>query len=158
MTVAKLPALIIHTSTVRPKRGARQHSAPTVTIADDDPPTGSQSTLTASADAYVRDGGDAGTNFGTATELVVKKSGTGFNREAYVRFDLSALAGNVTGARLRVNGKLQNNGGYRYPKHQTPWQEIQRGMVDQLSEGMVLKPAIKYRDVAHTQGIPRDNH
>ena len=31
MTVAKLPALIIHTSTVRPNSGARQHSAPIVT-------------------------------------------------------------------------------------------------------------------------------
>ena len=31
-------------------------------------------------------------------------------------------------------------------------------MVDQLSQGMVLKPAVKYRDVAHTQGVPRDNH
>ncbi len=27
-----------------------------------------------------------------------------------------------------------------------------------FSEGMVLKPAIKYQDVAHTSGIPRDNH
>jgi len=25
-------------------------------------------------------------------------------------------------------------------------------------EGMVLKPAIKYHDVAHTMGVPRDNH
>ena len=49
-------------------------------------------------------------------------------------------------------------GGYTYPAHQTPWQEIQRGMVDQLSEGMVLKPAVKYQRVAQTSGIPRDNH
>ena len=28
---------------------------------------------------------------------------------------------------------LQNNGGYKYPEHQTPWQEIQRGIVDQFS-------------------------
>ncbi|MCO5080637.1 MAG: dihydroxy-acid dehydratase family protein [Rhizobiaceae bacterium] len=49
-------------------------------------------------------------------------------------------------------------GGYQYPKSQTPWQEIQRSMVDQFDEGMVLKPAIKYRDVAHTSGVPRDNH
>ena len=53
---------------------------------------------------------------------------------------------------------LQDGGGYQYPAHQTPWQEIQRSMVDQLSHGMVLKPAVKYRDVAHTQGVPRDNH
>jgi dihydroxy-acid dehydratase len=54
--------------------------------------------------------------------------------------------------------KLDAAGGYAYPPSQTPWQEIQRGMVDQLSEGMVLKPAVKYQDVAHTMGVPRDNH
>lgn len=53
---------------------------------------------------------------------------------------------------------LEAQGGYRYPQHQTPWQEIQRGMVDQFDRGMVLKPAVKYRDVARTQGVPRDNH
>jgi dihydroxy-acid dehydratase len=58
----------------------------------------------------------------------------------------------------RRRADLGANGGYHYPKHQTPWQEIQRSMVDQFSEGMVLKPAVKYRDVAHTSGIPRDNH
>ncbi|AEH84628.1 MULTISPECIES: IlvD/Edd family dehydratase [Mesorhizobium] len=58
----------------------------------------------------------------------------------------------------RRRAELQNNGGFHYPKHQTPWQEIQRGMVDQFSEGMVLKPAVKYQDVAHTSGVPRDNH
>ena len=58
----------------------------------------------------------------------------------------------------RRRAELQNNGGYHYPKHQTPWQEIQRGMVDQLGSGMVLKPAVKYQRVAQTSGIPRDNH
>ena len=53
---------------------------------------------------------------------------------------------------------LNGNGGYHFPKHQTPWQEIQRGMVDQFDQGMVLKPAVKYQDVAHTRGMPRDNH
>ena len=52
---------------------------------------------------------------------------------------------------------LERQGGYRYPASQTPWQEIQRSMVDQLSAGMVLKPAVKYRRVAQTS-IPRDNH
>jgi dihydroxy-acid dehydratase len=58
----------------------------------------------------------------------------------------------------RRRAELRNNGGYHYPAHQTPWQEIQRGMVEQFSEGMVLKPAVKYRDVAHKSGVPRDNH
>jgi len=53
---------------------------------------------------------------------------------------------------------LENQGGYAYPASQTPWQEIQRGMVDQLSEGMVLKPAVKYQKIAQTKGMPRDNH
>ncbi|MIL10060.1 dihydroxy-acid dehydratase, partial [Salmonella enterica subsp. enterica] len=53
---------------------------------------------------------------------------------------------------------LAANGGYAYPKHQTPWQEIQRGMVDQLGSGMTLKPAVKYQRVAQTMGVPRDNH
>jgi len=53
---------------------------------------------------------------------------------------------------------LASNGGYHYPDHQTPWQEIQRGMVDQLSAGMVLKPAVKYQRVAQEKGLPRNNH
>ena len=53
---------------------------------------------------------------------------------------------------------LTAEGGFAYADHQTPWQEIQRGMVDQFDKGMVLKPAVKYRDVAHTKGLPRDNH
>ena len=58
----------------------------------------------------------------------------------------------------RRRTELQSNGGYHYPAHQTPWQEIQRGMVDQLAEGMVLKPAVKYQRVAQEKGLPRDNH
>ena len=53
---------------------------------------------------------------------------------------------------------LEASGGYRYPASQTPWQEIQRCMVDQLGDGMVLKPAVKYQKVAKTFGIPRDSH
>jgi dihydroxy-acid dehydratase len=53
--------------------------------------------------------------------------------------------------------KLEEAGGYPIPASQTPWQEIQRGMVDQLSGGMVLKPAVAYQRVA-AKGLPRDNH
>lgn len=54
--------------------------------------------------------------------------------------------------------ELLRQGGYAFPDHQTPWQEIQRGMVDQLSAGMVLKPAVKYQRVAQEKGVPRNNH
>ncbi len=53
---------------------------------------------------------------------------------------------------------FEAGGGYTYPESQTPWQEIQRGLVDELSNGMVLKPAVKYQRIAETKGIPRDNH
>ena len=48
--------------------------------------------------------------------------------------------------------------GYAYPKSQTPWQQIQREMVAQFDEGMVLKPAVNYQRLAQTAGAPRDNH
>ena len=44
------------------------------------------------------------------------------------------------------------------PKSQTPWQQIQREMVAQFDEGMVLKPAVHYQRLAQTMGAPRDNH
>ncbi len=52
---------------------------------------------------------------------------------------------------------LQKDGGYDYPPSQTPWQEIQRAMVDQLGSGMVLQPAVKYQRVAQ-KSVPRDSH
>ncbi|RWL85345.1 MAG: dihydroxy-acid dehydratase [Mesorhizobium sp.] len=78
-----------------------------------------------------------------------------------VRIDLKKGTANILVSDEEIakrRAALQANGGYHYPKHQTPWQEIQRGMVDQFSAGMVLKPAVKYQDVAHTSGVPRDNH
>jgi dihydroxy-acid dehydratase len=53
---------------------------------------------------------------------------------------------------------LEAEGGYKFPKHQTPWQEIQRGLVGQLGDGAILKPAEKYQRIAQTAGLPRDNH
>jgi dihydroxy-acid dehydratase len=78
-----------------------------------------------------------------------------------VRVDLNNGTANVliTNAELASRrAALQKRGGYQYPPSQTPWQEIQRAMVDQLADGMVLKPAVKYRRVAETAGPPRDNH
>lgn len=60
-------------------------------------------------------------------------------------------------ARRKAFEAERKAGGPDYvPDHQTPWQEIQRAMVDQFSQGMVLKPAVKYRDVGKI--VPRDNH
>ena len=78
-----------------------------------------------------------------------------------VRIDLGKRSANIliTDAELETRrAALKAAGGYKYPDHQTPWQEIQRGMVDELSNGMVLKPAVKYQRIAETKGMPRDNH
>jgi len=53
---------------------------------------------------------------------------------------------------------LEKAGGYKSPASQTPWQEIQRDLVEQFDEGMVLKPAVKYQRVAQKHGVPRHNH
>jgi dihydroxy-acid dehydratase len=57
----------------------------------------------------------------------------------------------------RRRAALEKRGGFEYPASQTPWQEIQRAMVDQLADGMVLKPAVKYQRIAQ-KSVPRDNH
>jgi dihydroxy-acid dehydratase len=78
-----------------------------------------------------------------------------------VRIDLKKRTADIliSDAELKKrHAELVKAGGYKYPASQTPWQEIQRGIVDELSNGMVLKPAVKYQKVAAKMGIPRDNH
>jgi dihydroxy-acid dehydratase len=93
----------------------------------------------------------------------------------------AAAGGNIallrTGDRMRVDLKtrkvdvlisaeelatrreaFERAGGYAYPESQTPWQELQRGMVGQLETGAVLEPAVKYHRIIDTRGLPRDNH
>ncbi|HEX4894133.1 MAG TPA: IlvD/Edd family dehydratase [Hyphomicrobiaceae bacterium] len=78
-----------------------------------------------------------------------------------VRIDLNKRTADIliSDAELQKRREaIAKAGGYKFPESQTPWQEIQRGMVDELSNGMVLKPAVKYQRVAQTKGLPRDNH
>jgi len=78
-----------------------------------------------------------------------------------VRIDLKKRTANmlITDAELaKRRAAFEAAGGYKYPASQTPWQEIQRGIVGELSEGMVLKPAVKYQRINTTFGLPRDNH
>jgi dihydroxy-acid dehydratase len=42
--------------------------------------------------------------------------------------------------------------------NQTPWQQIHREHVGQLSTGAVMEMAVKYQKVAETYDPPRDNH
>ncbi|MFC7736704.1 IlvD/Edd family dehydratase [Roseomonas sp. GCM10028921] len=44
------------------------------------------------------------------------------------------------------------------PKNQTPWQQLYRERVGQLSDGACLDFSTSYQDVAHTAGLPRHSH
>jgi dihydroxy-acid dehydratase len=123
------------------KRGI--HSLPCIGDGRQSGTSGSPSILNASPEAAANGG------------LAVIRTGD------HVRIDLNKGEANILISPEEITTRradLAARGGFPFPKSQTPWQEIQRSMVDQLAQGMVLKPAVKYQDVAHTMGIPRDNH
>ncbi len=66
-------------------------------------------TLNPEADAYVRSGGSGDTNYGTDTSLLVKYGSSGYERQSYLRFDLSTVSGTVTSATLEL--KVSQRGG-----------------------------------------------
>jgi len=67
-------------------------------------------TLNPVADTYVRSGTGASTNFGTATTMSVRKQNTGGNqdRQIYIRFDISSFSANISSAKLRLYGNMNN--------------------------------------------------
>ena len=105
--------------------------------------SGSPSILNASPEAATG-GGLALVQSGDKVRIDLKK------RRADMLVDDAELA--------RRRAALEAKGGYPYPPSQTPWQEIQRGVVDELANGMVLKPAVKYQKIHASFGLPRDNH
>ncbi len=61
--------------------------------------------ITAIADAYVRDGSYSNTNYGTSSELALKKdpaNNGGYTRTAYLKFDLQDIPRPVKFAKLRL--------------------------------------------------------
>ena len=78
-----------------------------------------------------------------------------------VRIDLERGTADIlisTAELAERRAALDHHGGFHFPASQTPWQEIQRSMVEQFSDGMVLTPAVKFQRVAQSMGVPRDNH
>ncbi len=78
-----------------------------------------------------------------------------------------------TGDRIRIDLKrrradiliseselAQRRRSFRAPPlvNQTPWQEIYRDHVGQLSSGAVLENAVSYQRISQTHPVPRDNH
>jgi hypothetical protein len=60
-------------------------------------------TLLPQADAFVRDGNQANTNYGSDTSLIIKSSSSGYNRVSYLKFSLPPITG-ITSAKLSVYG------------------------------------------------------
>jgi dihydroxy-acid dehydratase len=77
-----------------------------------------------------------------------------------VRIDLNAGSADVLLSDEELEGRRREleAHGHPVPASQTPWQEMQRSVMGQMSDGMVLEPAIAYQRIAQERGIPRDNH
>jgi dihydroxy-acid dehydratase len=78
-----------------------------------------------------------------------------------IRIDLRECRVNALLSAAEIEARfteLKAAGGYKYPESQTPWQEMQREAIGQFEHGAVLEPAVKYRGIAHTKGVPRHNH
>lgn len=67
-------------------------------------------TLNPVADTYVRSGTGANTNFGTATTMTCRRQNAGTNqdRQIYLRFDISSFSSNISSAKLRLYGNMNN--------------------------------------------------
>jgi dihydroxy-acid dehydratase len=77
-----------------------------------------------------------------------------------VRIDLNKCTADIliTSSEMEKRRKaFEKAGGYKVPDSQTPWQQIFREKVEPLSEGMVLRDAPNYRDIAK-KSVPRNNH
>jgi dihydroxy-acid dehydratase len=76
-----------------------------------------------------------------------------------VRIDLNACTANmlVEDAELEKRRAALPDRPFS-PESQSPWQEIFREKTAQFAEGMVLKGAPEFQDIARTKGVPRDNH
>ena len=78
-----------------------------------------------------------------------------------VRIDLNKGEANILISDAEVKKRhadLMASGGFKYPKNQTPWQELYRDTVGQQATGACLELATRYRNIAGTIGVARDNH
>jgi dihydroxy-acid dehydratase len=75
-----------------------------------------------------------------------------------IRVDLLKRTANVKLSDEEIAQRKKEMGKYPIPESQTPWQEIFRDTVGELSEGMVINSAVKYQRIAQKFGVGRQNH
>ena len=75
-----------------------------------------------------------------------------------LRIDLNACTADILLSEEKMSERRARlNGGFQVPESQSPWQSIFRERVRPFSEGMTLRGADEFRDIAR-KGTPRDNH
>jgi dihydroxy-acid dehydratase len=77
-----------------------------------------------------------------------------------IRIDLNTCTANILVSDEVLQERLSAlvaAGGFPIPVSQSPWQQYFREMVEPLSEGMTLRDAPNYQDIARNH-MPRDNH
>ncbi len=77
-----------------------------------------------------------------------------------LRIDLNKFTADIllSAEELAARHKaLMEDGGYKYPASQSPWQQYFRELVEPFDKGMTLRDAPNYRDIAR-KSLPRDNH
>jgi dihydroxy-acid dehydratase len=78
-----------------------------------------------------------------------------------VRIDLNKGEANILIPAEEVkrrHAELKAKGGFPYPAHQTPWQELYRTTVGQHATGACMEFATRYQDIAGKVGVARHNH
>jgi dihydroxy-acid dehydratase len=78
-----------------------------------------------------------------------------------VRIDLNKGSANILisdDELKKRRAELKAKGGFPYPAHQTPWQELYRQTVGQQATGACMEFATRYHDIAGKVGVARDNH
>lgn len=75
-----------------------------------------------------------------------------------IRIDLKRRVADVKLTPEEIEARKKEMGTFKIPAAQTPWQEIFRSQVTELSEGMVFKDSVKFQKLAQTMGYPRRNH
>jgi uncharacterized repeat protein (TIGR03803 family) len=112
------------------------------------PPAPTSVTLGATADAYVRNGSYANTNFGSATQLLIKQAVSPDDRVAYLTFNLKGVAASsLKQATLRLFGALQTGSNPNLKINvlavaQTGWSESTITFKNAPATGAVLGSAV----------------
>ena len=76
-----------------------------------------------------------------------------------LRVDLNKCTANMklSDTEIETRKQILSTQKETFPESQSPWQEIFREKVSSFSDGMTLKGAVKYQDIARKY-LPRDNH